>query len=348
MAESKQFGLFWGNSALFMVESVETVPKRTFYIPFGESNKATIKDGPLSPGGIELISDIENALHKQKVTSPTVNLSLPTRDIIFRSFVIPWMPHHEIKSVVEFEVGKYIPFSLEELSFSFHPITITENNVKRIRVIFVGIKNTTLQNYVNILENASLNVNIIEPSASSLIRTISFKNLVPKDQTIALIEKEEVGRIIVVDNEIPQFVREFHLSTMAPEQTERNSESVMKRLGREVRISLDYFNRQNAQLRVTQLFLLSATDSQELAKNLEKELDIHVTCIEDRAVFGDIVQKEIGFLNAYGMSIISTINQALYFNFSKKEPVEAKPKEAVPKNQSITNWLSKQHSFAFL
>jgi len=332
MAETKQLGIFWGNDALYFTETEATNPKKLFHISFREENKATIKDGPLSPGGMELIADIQNTLRKEKVTTSTAHLSLPTKDIIFRSFTIPWMQQHEIKSVVEFEVSKYIPFSLEELSFSFHPITITENNTKRLHIIFVAIKNDVLENYTKILEDAALSVNIIEPAASSLIRILSLKGLIPKDQTVALIEKEDVGRIIVVDGDIPQFVREFHLSTATVNQPEKaDLDAVVKRLTREVRISLDYFNRQNEQLQVKQILLLTSSHLEELHQDLEKNLDMPVVAIDDKSILEDASQREIGFLNAYGASIIPSTDSPIHFNLSKQESKPTKSTAPVPK-----------------
>ncbi len=122
MAEEKQLGIFWDDDALYFTATLGTDLEKTFRIPIEEESGGTIKDGPLSPGGMALISAIQSTLQKEKIPSSVVNLSLPAKEIIFRSFVIPWMQQHELTSVVEFEASKYIPFSLDELSFSFHPI----------------------------------------------------------------------------------------------------------------------------------------------------------------------------------------------------------------------------------
>jgi len=335
MTDEKKLGAYWGSDALFFVETQETAPTNIFQIPFGEAVKETLKDGPASIGGMELGSDIQRILREQGLSDSSVSLSLPAKDIIFRSFVIPWMEEHEIKSVVEFEASKYIPFSLEKLSFSFHPISFTENDTKRLRIIFIAIKSDTLSSYIKILEGSSLYINLIEPAPSSLIRALSLKlkSVIPKDQTIAFIETEDVGRITVVDNDIPQFVREFHLSTMgAHNHAEENPEDFIKKLTGEVRISLDYFNRQNEQLQVTQAILLSSSNLEELSQTLEKNLPISVIPIDDQSILGDPSKKELGYLNAYGASIISETESPLYFNLSKQgSSVSSKLKVPVPK-----------------
>ena len=335
MADEKKLGVYWGSNALFFSETQEASPTKIFQIPFGEAVIETLKDGPASIGGMELGSEIQRVLREQGLLDSSVNLSLPAKDIIFRSFVIPWMEEHEIKSVVEFEASKYIPFSLEKLSFSFHPISFIENGTKRLRIIFVAIKSDTLTSYIKILEGASLNIALIEPAPSSLIRALSLKlkSVIPKDKTIAFIEKEDVGRITIVDEDIPQFVREFHLSTISTnDQSEENIEETTKKLIGEVRISLDYFNRQNEQLQVENAILLSASNLEELSKTLEKNLPISIIPIDDQSILGDPTKKELGYLNAYGASIISVAGSPIHFNLSRQssEP-KSKLKVKVPR-----------------
>ncbi len=332
MNEEKQLGVFWGNDALYFVESQAVSPKKIFHIPFGEAGNEAVKRGALSTAGIKLVSGIKSTINGQGLADASVNLSLPTRDIIFRSFTVPWMQEGEIKSVVEFEAVKYIPFALDKLSYAFHPITITENDAKRIRVIFVAIKNNALQSYIRFLEDASLHVHSIEPSASSLIRALSSKNLVPKDQTVALVEKEDVGRIIIVDDEIPQFVREFHLPPIgAAQPEEEDPEAEVKKITSEVRISMDYFNRQNEQLQTKQILLLSPSKLEELSEALGKTLAMPISAISHQSILEDATKTDLGFLSAYGASIISSANLSQHFDFSQKESEKPEVKEPLVK-----------------
>jgi Tfp pilus assembly PilM family ATPase len=216
MKSNKHLGASWESSSLHFVESSETTPEKVFHVPFEPRSQTLTAKNTLDLWESDLAKNIRDALKKHKVSTTIVNLSLPTNDIIFRSFVIPWMQQREIKSVVEFEIGKYIPFSLSELSHSHHAISIAENNIKQIRIIFVAIKNDALANYVRVFKAASLTPDVIEPSALSLIRALSFKKLIPEDQTIAVIQKGDVGKIIICNKNTPQFVREFFLSGINP------------------------------------------------------------------------------------------------------------------------------------
>lgn len=319
MPTTKQLGVYWGDDVLFFVEASESNPDKIFQVPFQRDDKTSKRKDVLDPWKMDLASNVRSALNDQDIKTSELNLSLPTKDIIFRSFIIPLMGEQEIQSAVEFEVSKYIPFSLEELSFSFHPIHIEENNKKLIRIIFVAIKSDVLIDYIKILEAASLRVNLIEPAASSLIRVLSFKNLIPQDETIALIEKEHVGRIIVIDNDIPQFVREFYFSKPVADQDSDDPENNFKTLAKEIRISLDYFNRQNECLTVKKIFFLAASNEDDLPKNLEKHLNLPVAAITYESILDNASQMGINILHAYGTSITPSVDAPTYFNFSKQK-----------------------------
>ena len=102
MANKKKLGIYWGNSALFFVETQETEPKNIFQIPLGEAIKNNFRGGPAGSNAMALESSIKKVLSEKGLLDSSANLSLPAKDIIFRPFVIPWMEKHEIQNVVEF------------------------------------------------------------------------------------------------------------------------------------------------------------------------------------------------------------------------------------------------------
>ncbi len=198
--------MFWGKYNLSVVTVASGKPGTIFNVPLPRevAGGSSIEAGPFSPTGMEMVSIIQNTLRQNKLNSGAAYLSLPTRDIIFRSFIIPWMQPNEVRGVVDFEASKYVPFALDDLSYSFYPMTVTEGNLRRIRIIFVAIKKAVLESYKKILEQAALRVHIAEPATVSLIRVMTAKKLLPKEETVALIEMgDEMGNIIVVDHQMP-------------------------------------------------------------------------------------------------------------------------------------------------
>lgn len=319
MGASNQLGVFWGKSNLFFVGTASGKPAMTFSVPLPrDAGGGSMEAGPFSPMGIEIISLIQNTFRQKKMAAGNVNVSLPAADIIFRSFVIPWMQSSEVKAVVDFEATKYVPFALDELSYTFFPMTVTEGNLRRIRIIFVAIKKTALENYQRILEQAALRVNIAEPATLSVIRTMVSKELLPKEETVALIEMgDETGNIIVVDHHMPQFVREFPLRIPGPARESSDPQALITRMMNEVRISLNYFNRHEERLKVTKALLLSSHDHAEIIRRLEGDLQLAVVSITTGSVLPDASLQDVSFLKAYGAALHQSTSLPADLNLSE-------------------------------
>ncbi|MBI5149678.1 MAG: pilus assembly protein PilM [Candidatus Omnitrophica bacterium] len=336
MAEDRRIGVFWGKTALSFVEAVSGKPGRTFSVPLKENGSGSASAGPFNTAGAETISLIQNVFRQQKIPASTVNLSLSAKDIIFRSFIIPWMQPNEIKGVVDFEASKYVPFALSELSFSFYPMTIVEGNIRRIRVIFVAIKKAVLEGYTKILEGASLRVNISEPGTLSLIRALVSKDLLPKDETIALIERgAEAGNIVVVDHCLSQFVREFQLRIPGSDQAPVDPQVLMARMTNEVRISLNYFNRQEERFKVKRVMFVPPFADPDAARRLEEDLRMPVASIPTESILAAPGVNGIDFLKAYGAAIHQGVTLPADLNFSEGKQktiktISQKPAVATP------------------
>ena len=326
--KSKSLGIYWGKKSLYLAESIGFDTKTSANIPF--SMKADGSDfSPFSSEGGDLVSNLMSTFKEKKLKPASIYLSLPTKEIIFRSFIIPWMQQNEIADVVEFEASKYIPFSLEELSYAFHHMNITEGNTKRIRIIFAAIKKTTLDTFTALLEQANVSITNVEPAPVSLIRFLLAQNLIENDKTLALVEKDGViGKITIVDQGIPLFVREFQMQVAGtPTETEEapDSQAILTRLMNEIRISLDYFNRQESQLEVESLTLITdPAEAPELRTKIETDLQIPTNDVDLTNFLNDSENKSIEHLCALGASFHDSVPDHPKFdlveNFTQSDP----------------------------
>ncbi len=323
-SKDKQLGLYWGVDKLHFIESISTSPVKLFNLKISDqASQGGMVDGKYIPAGmsgeIQLAPLISNALEHQQVSSSLVNVSLPIKDIIFRTFVIPWMQQNEVKNVVEFEASKYVPFSLDELYYSYHPMTITISGSKRIRIIFVAIKKDSLEKYTNTLQAAKLTINIVEPAPLSMVRALTLKNLLPQDKIIAIIQKEETsGKIYVVEKGIPLFVREFQLRIPSG-QKDTGPKALMVLLMNEIRISLDYFNRQNNQIQAKEALVLATANEESIAQNIEENIKIPAKAIPLNTVIGTKETKDLDLINAYGASLLIPSGPESIFDLAGEE-----------------------------
>ena len=89
MSNGKNLGIFWGHSAFCVSESHQDVPQKVFRV---SHHPAPIVD-PVSPiintDDTQFVAPLKEALKANGVSQVDVNLSLPSKDIVIRSFVIP-------------------------------------------------------------------------------------------------------------------------------------------------------------------------------------------------------------------------------------------------------------------
>ena len=328
MAKIKQVGLFWGETKILCVDIINEETTRILSIPVGinsehvhDENKAELIE--------RAASELESFLKNNRVKADEFNLALPTRDIIFRSFVIPWMPTNEIKGVVDFEASKYIPFSLEELKYAYHAIPSTEGNVKRLRVVFVAIRNDTLNLFLEVLNKASINVKSIEPAQIALIRTLTAKNALPENDVVAIVEQaSDSGKITIVHKKVPLFVRDFQIkapsANMNAEQAEQNK---FTKFVNEIKISLDYFARQDNNLATTQIVLITNNLSDGIRQQMSDDLHVEVTAFSSKQLIGNQDAGDTNYLYAHGATIFDEVEIDVDINFSNIKLKKAKAKK---------------------
>ncbi len=319
--KKKQVGVFWGESSLTFVLTTNDGKVTTSF----EVNLD--KENPLDSNSLS--KTIGDTLNHLNISGLSANLSIPIKDIILRSFTIPWVRAKEIQSIIEFEASKYIPFDLQELNYSFHSTTIKENSSRFLRIIFIAVKKNTLEKYLSILLNAGLKVNVAEPSPSSLIRLLNFKETLSLQKCIAiLIKNKNASQIIIINNGIPQFVRDFQTSTQENDTSSQTLEQgASTKFMNEVRISIDFFRRQEINIETEEILILSPNPEKIIKERFEKDLKTPTTVLNSN----DIIQSENfeinGGLNAFGTSLYNYVKNDVNLNFlaSTKKTVTFSP-----------------------
>ncbi|MCA9400960.1 MAG: hypothetical protein KC713_04995, partial [Candidatus Omnitrophica bacterium] len=100
MNESTTLGVFVGDTSFIFVETTSDHPTKLFDIVLTD-NSGTQKNPDVFSLSIDQLSSIiQNTIRHQEIKAEFVNLSLPTKDIIFRSFVIPWIPSGELNTAI--------------------------------------------------------------------------------------------------------------------------------------------------------------------------------------------------------------------------------------------------------
>jgi len=216
------------------------------------------------PEKVKLVSLIKDELKRKKIEAQEATISLSGKDLIIRSFEIPVLPREELDSAVNFEVRKYIPFKVEELISDFQ--YKLDKSIKKNRVLFVGVKKDIVDKYLYILKELGLKVNAIEYSPFSVLRMIKLSEVrergIIANISIDLVENDEVN-FVVLENEFPLFCRDITLLSEPKESAkseEVQSGTAFEKLKREIRISLDYYDRMFPLKSISKVFFIMGRD----------------------------------------------------------------------------------------
>ncbi|MDD5005973.1 MAG: pilus assembly protein PilM [Candidatus Omnitrophica bacterium] len=326
MFDKNAVGIFLGSQGLSIVETASTGKiKNHIYAPYPKdiaapSGVTVPKDNIFSvflDNEVEIVAFLQRRIRDSRVNLENTGIvvCVPYRDLIVRFFEIPQIPRKDIDASIGFEIKKYIPFKLEEITYDYQ--TFSQKNI--IEVLFAGIKNDNLQKYNSILTQLKLNVAAIEPSQFSLFRLLKVKKIMSNKESVVVIELErDEGTIAIVDNGIPCFSRDIKIAG-GPESAEADMESVSFRIINEVRVSIDYFRRQFLKKGVDRIVVLAKQESKELVSAFNKELGMPVQYKNTDEMFGFKEEYSLDLAKALGASLRINKPSSLIINLGKKQ-----------------------------
>ena len=210
MASSKKIGFFWGDEKVTLVEFDKNSPLQ---VASASLSSKTNTSSPFSSNlteEIQITAILQKMIQDYKMTGGSFYVSLPLKEIILRSFIIPFVKQEDIQNAIKFESKKYMPFDIQDMSFVYQTIPFSEGQNKRYQVIFFAVRKEVLARYERIFKQVNAEVSYCEPYMVSLSKTLLFqKEIKPIDHLAFLILDKNLGRICFIDKGIPQFIREF-------------------------------------------------------------------------------------------------------------------------------------------
>ena len=330
-------GIYFGPQGISIVETKGKRPINNIQIPLSVISSGKLFEEKV-PEEIKLVAMLKDELTKNKIEAQEVNIVLSGRDLIIRTFDMPILPKEELASAVNFEVKKYIPFKLEDLISDFQR-KIDKTNRKSY-VLFVGIKKEALDKYLSVSDQLYSRTNSIEYSAFSVLRLLKLANIREKG-ILAVVSidlmKDDETNFVVLEDGFPLFSRDINLISGLHEEVtdlgEERSGRVLERLKRELRISLDYYNRKFPAKHINKIFFIMEQDYQLDLGALIKEIGLNIQFIDISKYVDKTIPFSLASIKAYSGSLseISTdlqINLLLAKERTIKKISAEKPAEA--------------------
>jgi len=201
---------------------------------------------------------IRTAVETVGVKSARLALSVPAQDVLLRSFTMPLLPKAEWQTAVQFEARKFIPFKTDELVWGFH--AVEQRAAKQMVVAFVGVRNESFARVQEWLSAAGMKSAFVEAQAVSLCRLVDDTPTASENQFLGIVDVDlqaNVAHLVIAKNHVPYLARHVDLKQQ-PEGMEAGSQAGDVRaevLSSELRLSFDFFTRENPQATIAQLVL---------------------------------------------------------------------------------------------
>lgn len=319
MPNNRKLGVYWGNTGVNLVELNKDTAVTSTFVSFSDIDRQSIVGSSALSEDLKLLDLLQKTLRSGSFSTNNAFLSLPSKDIIVRWFVIPWVKAEEIQGMVTFEAKKYIPFPLEDLYFNYYPSTITKDGARQIGVALTAIRKTHYERYINVLIQAGVNVVFSEPSAMSLLRTLVFRKHVNTDQTLAiLIARETSCEIAIVSKGYVRFIRDFSLKSSQPSDEPEDDDFFRMKFFNEVRMSLDFFARNNPGPEVEKILAISSGMKSIFFDGMTDDVGLPVQVLERFQILentGALV--DISYIRAFGVALSGEVPAVVNFNLSE-------------------------------
>jgi type IV pilus assembly protein PilM len=233
--------------------------------------------------------DLEPVL-KKNITSPEtskVNIAVSAPAAIIRYINFPRMDKEELKQALKFEAQKHIPFQISEVSIDGF-ILKSDLPDNKMLVLLSAVKKDFLSQRLKLIDSVGLHANVVDIDSLAVVNAFTFnygQEEIVKAKTVGLLNiGASFSNLSILEAGIPRLTRDIQIAgngitqkiadtfsvdfkaaegmKIAPDN-ERASriagagEFVLSNLAREIRVSFDYYESQNASS-VVKIFLSGA------------------------------------------------------------------------------------------
>jgi type IV pilus assembly protein PilM len=183
-------------------------------LPEGTVEEGRILD-PVALGEV-----IRSLLADKKIKVKKVATALPGRETVSRLIRLPAeIPDIELREMVlNQEASLYLPFPREDADVDYQKLgtALDDDGIERIEILMVATPKEVTDSYMQALEIAQLEVDVVEISSFAVIRAMrnELARFGTLAEAVAIVDIEYEGtEITVTVDGVPQFSRTFPIGT---------------------------------------------------------------------------------------------------------------------------------------
>jgi type IV pilus assembly protein PilM len=166
------------------------------------------------------LSELIKELFKQhKINTKQVATAVPMREAIIRIIPVPAeLDEQELRDMVLIhEAGMYLPYPREEVDLDYQKLGyfMDEDGIEKVNVLLVATKREVTDLYLEIFQQAELQIDVLEINSFALIRTIKeqLRQFGSKEAVVLVDIEFDSTEIAIIVEGVPQFSRTVPIGT---------------------------------------------------------------------------------------------------------------------------------------
>ena len=136
---------------------------------------------------------IKKLFKKHRVKEKRVAISVGGYSIIVKRINVQTMTEEELLETIHYEAEQYIPFDINDVNLDFQILGENQNNKNQMSVLLVAAKKDLIEDYINLVETAGRQANIIDVDAFALQNAFEASYRPEEDST-----EEETGEVVAL------------------------------------------------------------------------------------------------------------------------------------------------------
>lgn len=282
---------------------------------------------------------IKDTLKANKISAKKVATAVPMREAIIRVIPVPAeLDEAELKDMVlVHEAGMYLPYPREEVDLDYAKLGyfMDEDGIEKVNVLLVATKKEVTDLYIEIFEQANLEINVLEINSFALIRTLreQLRQFGSKEAVVLVDLEFDSTEIAIVVEGVPQFSRTVPIGTHQMYSAFSEAVSLPDTGGSEIMQNLDLLDGIDdsgtidaSQMESGQAALLKVLG--ELTEELSRSINFYINQSEDLEIAQLLLAGPGGGIN----QVDEFFTQKLNLPTMKIDPIAAL---ALDTNQDI-------------
>jgi type IV pilus assembly protein PilM len=235
---------------------------------------------------------IKDTLKANKISAKKVATAVPMREAIIRVIPVPAeLDEAELKDMVlVHEAGMYLPYPREEVDLDYTKLGyfMDEDGIEKVNVLLVATKKEVTDLYIEIFEQANLEINVLEINSFALIRTLreQLRQFGSKEAVVLVDLEFDSTEIAIVVEGVPQFSRTVPIGTHQMHSAFSEAVNLPDTFGSEIMQNLDLLDGiddsgtiDESQMESGQAALLKVLG--ELTEELSRSINFYINQSED-------------------------------------------------------------------